>query len=291
MKLILAHPSIKRLHWELAVLLTNIKQFGEFEVVLLFSAPHDYDNTVPRFLADKYGVQCFVYGDTRDDKSYIPSIRPWLLWQYLAEDPAREQETYLYIDSDIIFREWIDFATLDLQPNKVVGSDCSDYIDYDYIVGCKNGETIAARMAEICGIMPEQMKGVPGIGAHIVAQNFSADFWKRCYYDSNKLHHYFATVDSDLQKWTAEMWAQLWGWVREGCDIVASSELDFCRPTDNLEEWDKVKILHNAGVTGRGDMFFKGMYVNQSPIGQDFTHIRRDKATLRYVEAIEKVLQ
>lgn len=287
MKLILAQPSVKRFQWELEVLLTNIRQFGDFEVVLLFTR---HDDTVPQYLAGKYGVQCFVYEDRRNDTTYIPSVRPWLMWKYLAGDPAREQETYFYIDSDIIFREWIDFTTLASGPKVVVGSNCSGYIDYDYLVSRKKGPQIVKDMAEICGITVEQMKGVPGIGAHIYAQNFSAEFWKRCYFDSNKIYHHFEYMDTDLQKWTAEMWAQLWGWVREGYTIEAPKELDFCRPTDDIKMWDMVKIMHNAGVVGPGDLFFKGQYVSSTPFDEDFSYVRRDKVSKKYVEAIKSVV-
>lgn len=269
--------------------MTNIKQFTDLEVVLLFT---EHDFTVPAYLRNKYGCSVFTFTDKRDNKIYIPSVRPWLLWQWLAQDPAREQETYFYIDSDIIFREWPNFATLGFSPNKVVGSDCSGYLDYNYIIQCQRGQAIAEKMAAVCGITVEQMKNVPGIGAHIILDQPKAEFWRRTYDDSNKLYMYLASLsNSNIQKWTAEMWAQLWGWVREGYQIEASKELDFCRPTDPIAEWDKVKIMHNAGVTQPGKMFFKGQYDKQMPFGQDFSEISENLVSIKYVEAIKKVLQ
>lgn len=287
MKLILAQPSIKRFQWELEVLLTNIKQFGEHEVILLFTR---HDDTVPQYLADKYGVRCFVYADERDDKQYIPSVRPWLLHRYLSGDPAREQETYFYIDADIIFREWPDFATFDYGPGVVVGSDCGGYLDHTYITTRTKGPQIAAEMAKICGITVDQMKDVDCIGAQLVLTNPTADFWLRAYHDSNRIYKYLLYLDTDIQKWTAEMWAQQWGWVREGLKTKGHPELDFCRPTDDVKMWDMVKILHNAGVTGSGDLFFKGKYVDHTPFGEDLSYVRRDKASIKYVEAVQKVV-
>lgn len=289
MKLILAQPAIPRFQWELAVLLTNVRQFTDLEVVLLFT---EHDFTVPAYFRNQ-GYSVFTFTDTREDLSYIPSVRPWLLWQYFRQHPEAEAESYFYIDSDIVFREWVHFATLPFSEKTIVGSDCSGYLSYDYILQTQKGPEIAAKMAEICGITVEQMKGVPGIGAHLLLQKFSADFWERCYYDSNKIHHYFEGLDSNIQKWTAEMWAQLWGFVREGRQIEASSELDFCLPTDSLERYEQVKILHNAGITAdkSHDHFFKGQYVNYSPFGKNFDFVRTDRATIRYVEAIQKVIQ
>jgi len=165
------------------------------------------------------------------------------------------------------------------------------YIGYDYITRCDKGAEIASKMAEICGITLDQLKNTPGAGAQWVIQNPTAAFWERSYRDSMTIHHYFQSLDSNIQKWTAEMWAQLFGMTREGIEVVINhEELDFCTPTDPVERWDEVKILHNSGVTGGGDMFFKGEWDGRSPIGQDFSRVRTDKATIKYVQAIQKVV-
>ena len=287
MKIILAQPSVPRFKWELEVLLTNLAQFGQHEIVLLFSK---HDDTIPPYLESKYGVKCFVYTDGRDDKGYIPSIRPYLLWCYLSDDPAREKETYLYIDSDIIFREMIDCATLGANENRWAGSDCDGYIGYKYIAQTRHGELIAAEMARITGITVDQMKNVPGIGAHLLITNPTADFWLRTYEDSNRIYNYFQTVDSNIQKWTAEMWAQLWGMVREGKTVVSHPELNFCMPTDPIEKWDTVKIMHNAGAIDATELFYKGQYTDHSPFGENFDYVRHDRVSRKYVEALEKVI-
>ncbi len=287
----MAQPATPRFQWELDVLLANVRQFTDMEVVLLFT---EHDFTVPmHFRSAGYGV--FVFTDRRDDASYIPSVRPWLLWQYFKQNPAEEAEPYLYIDSDIIFREWIDFTTYDLTGKKVYGATCNGYIGLDYVLSVKRGDEIAAKMAEVCGTTVDDMRGVTGIGAHLILPENTASFWERCYFDSNILHHYFESLGetTNLQKWTAEMWAQQWGWVREGKMLVHDTQLDFCLPTDPVEKWDEVKILHNAGITQKMsfEYFFKGQYDKTSPLGKNFDFVRRDKATIRYVEAIQKVIQ
>jgi hypothetical protein len=291
-KLILAQPSILRFQWELEVLLTNIRQFTDMEVVLLFSKPHDYNSSVPSYLVHKYpGVRAFVYEDNRYDKSYIPSIRPYLWWQYLRNHPEREAETYFYIDSDVIFREWIDFATLDFGPKKWLGSNCNSYINHAYIKQCDRGPDIVARMAALCNITEEQMVNVPGIGGHLVIANPTAEMWKQAYTRSNAIWHYLDGVTSNIQKWTAEMWAQLWTMVEYGITIEAPKELDFCFSTDPLKRWDETKILHNSGVTeDTGQLFFKGKYREQTPFGGDFSWVDKQKCSIKYVEALERVI-
>jgi hypothetical protein len=288
-KLILAQPAVPRFQWELEVLLTNLSQFGEHEITLLFSKN---DDAIPDYFKNKYGCRVFVYEDKRIYNRYIPSIRPYLLYCHLLTHPEYEQGQYLYIDSDIIFREMPDFATFDLDSRKVYGADCDSYIGLDYVLGCKNGPTIAANMASICGITVEQMRGVPGIGAQVILNNPTADFWLRAYKLSNRIHMYFETVDSNIQKWTAEMWGQLWAWVEAGIVPVHSSELDFSRPTDLIEVWDKHKIMHNAGViTGDPELFFKGQYTDRSPFDEDLSWVTDKKVSKKYVEAIQSVVR
>jgi hypothetical protein len=292
-KVILAQPSIPRFSWELEVLLTNIRQFSDIEVVLLFSKPQNHDSSVPRYLVDKYpGVRAFVYEDNRWDKSYIPSIRPYLWWQYLKGHPERENETYFYIDSDVIFREWPDLDSLNVDAKHWVGSNCDSYIGYDYIKQTGRGPEIVSRMARHCGITEQQMIGVPGIGAHLVIANPTAEIWEKSYHRSNALWHYLDGVNSNIQKWTAEMWAQLWTWVEQGITLDMPKELDFCMVTDQLKRWDETKILHNSGVTeDTGQLFFKGKYHDHTPFGEDFSWVDQTKCSRKYVEAIEKVIR
>lgn len=291
MKLILAQPSILRFQWELEVLLTNIRQFTDMEVILLFSKPHDYNPSVPRYLVDKYpGVRAFLYDDMRQDRSYIPSIRPYLWWQYLKGHPEREAETYFYIDSDVIFKEWPNFESMRVTPTHWAGSDCDNYIGYNYLKQVEKGPEIISRMAQYCGISPRQMVGVPGIGAQMVVSHPTAEIWQQAYSRSNILWHYFDGVKSNIQKWTAEMWAQLWTFVEHGITISMPHELDFCWSTDPLYRWDETKILHNSGVTDEGDLFFKGKYRDYVPFGEDFSWVNNEKCSRKYVDAIERVV-
>lgn len=292
MKVLLAQPSILRFQWELEVLLTNIRSFTDMEVVLLFSKPHDYNKSVPPYLVRKYpGVRAFVYDDNRADHSYIPAIRPYLWWQYLAHDPAREHESYFYIDSDVIFREWPDFSKFEPTAKHWYGSDCGHYINYKYITQCQRGPEIARRMSDICGINEVQMAATPGVGAHFVLADPTAKMWEQSYHRSLSIWHYFDGVASNIQKWTAEMWAQLWTMVEHGITVEASPELDFAWSSDSIERWDRTKILHNSGVTTETPkLFFKGKYRDSVPFGEDFSWVDDKKCSRKYVEAIEKVL-
>ena len=157
MKIILCQPAITRFEWELETFLTNAESVGfkPSNIVLLFAR---VDDAIPKRLADKYGVSVHTYDDKRHDKSYQPSIKPYLWWQYLAEDSKREHEKYFYCDSDVIFRVKPDFRQLRATPDRWLCSNCNGYLNLDYIRQCKRGSVVLQRMAEIVGVTVKSLE-------------------------------------------------------------------------------------------------------------------------------------
>ena len=291
MKYILAQPAILRFQWELDVVLTNIRSLDKTTpIVLLFS---EHDMGVVEYFKGRYPhLEIHAYSDDREVKSYPPTIRPYLMWRYLSEDPDRELETYFQIDSDIIFRELPDWEAIDIQDRECVASDCGGYIDYQYLITRKQGDYIVRRFAETLNIGVDVIEKTPGGGAQWLISQPTAQLWWHTWQDCDILYRFLEPLDSDIQKWTAEMWAQLYNLPKFGYAVRTHPELDFCRPTDNIKMWDVTKILHNAGVVGESaqSLFFKGAYDAKTPFGEDFSWVRRDKAGLKYVEAIQKVI-
>lgn len=291
MKYLLAQPALLRFQWELDIALTNIRSLDKTTPIVLLFTEDDMD-VVEHFKGHYEHLEIHHYPDERIKRNYPPTTRPYLVYRYLKEDPARERETYFQIDSDVIFREAIDFATLDIQPKEVVASDCSGYIDYNYLVSRQMGEYIVDKFAEILNISVEKIATTPGGGAQWLMSQPTAQLWWHIWQDSDNLYDFLEPLDSNIQKWTAEMWAQLFNLVKFGYKVRIHPELDFCRPTDNIKMWDMVKILHNAGVVGPSaqSLFFKGAYDKVTPFGEDFSWVRRDKAGLKYVEALNNVI-
>ncbi|GGB26803.1 hypothetical protein GCM10011409_00150 [Lentibacillus populi] len=289
MKYLLCQPATNRFKWELDVCLTNLKSHGIKNIVLLFQK---WDDAIPAYFKNKYGVETHVYDDLRDDKSYIPSIKPYLWWKYLEENPKRQKGKYFYMDSDVIFREKLDFRKLPVKNDVWYCSDCNGYLNLDYIRQCKNGETVLQEMASIVGVTVESLETINknSGGAQWLIKSPTVEYWKKVYEDSNKIWKYFESLDSNIQKWTAEMWSQLWNMMYFNIGPKISNELDFCWATDPLERWNDTKIMHNAGVTGDDkDLFFKGKYVDISPFEDDLSFVNKDKVSSKYVEAIERV--
>lgn len=289
MKFLLAQPGILRFQWELDVVITNIRSLDKVTPIVLLFTEHNVG--VAAYLAKRYdGLEIHSYPDEREDKSYIPTVRPFLWWKYLTEDPSREQGTYFQIDSDVIFREMPDWSKFDLKGENCYASDCSGYIDHNYLSTRQQGDFIIEGFARILNISTDVIRDTPGGGAQWLITNPTAQLWWHIWKDSDLLNKFMEPIESDIQKWTAEMWAQLYNTVKFGKKVIILPELDFCRPTDDVKMWSMVKILHNAGAVGDVKIyFFKGKYVDSTPFDDDLSFVRTDKASIKYVDAIHEV--
>lgn len=293
MKYILCQPAIKCFEWELEVCITRLKKLGITDIVLLFA---QWDSGTPKYFEETYGVEVHTYSDAQREKTYIPSVKPYLWMKYLEEDRTREKDVYFYIDSDVIFRE-----IPDLMPTEDTwyASDCSSYIGVDYIDS--KGADLLERMCRTIKVDPELIREhQPYGGAQWIIKNPTYEYWKKVYEDSVTLYNFLSKVEADyirengpgytpIQKWTAEMWAQLWNVYHFGKITKVDSELDFSWPNDPISRYQETKIFHNAGVVDANQgMFFKGQYVERSPLGEDFSFVDKNKASYEYVKAIQE---
>lgn len=291
MKIIMAQPAMTRFEWEIATALTNLEDLGfdTRDVVLLFSK---HDAGIPARLHAAFGCEVHVYEDTREYLGYIPSIKPFLWWQYLQEDKTRENETYYYTDSDVIMRELPDFARIIVQasPRRWIAADCSGYLSQNYIKHCENGDTLKSSMLSVIGIDQKLLCGKEdaGPGAQWLMVKPTAEYWRDVYYACGKLYLYLNTQRSNIQKWTAEMWAQYWLALDAGVEILANDEFAFCWPTDPISKWPKHKLLHDAGVHHGEDMFCKSDYIRSYPWDSDMSYVNGSKCSIMYVKALQK---
>lgn len=284
---ILGQPSVKRFVWEAEVCLTSLfALLPEAKVVMVWDKT-DVDGVLE--LSQKFPkVKMFLYDDERQDKSYPATTRPYLFCRLFSHNPKLETGNYIQIETDIIFRQLPKLPELD--GDSVFGADCGGYIDYDYLRTRKNGEMIIDGMAEILSVDRKLIERTPGIGAQYFYSNPTADLWWHIWQDSNLIKRFLDPIDSDIQKWTAEMWAQVYNFAKDGYSVAIDKEFNHCTPTDNIDMWDQRNILHNAGVVGEGahGLFYKGGYTHQSPFNEDLSWVRRDKVGWHYARAIEK---
>lgn len=288
MKYLLAQPSGPRFKWELDVFLTNLRSLDqETPVVLLFL--RENSAVVEHFRGRYPNLEIYVYEDDRKQRNYIPTIRPYLVWRWLSDHPEAQDEDYFQVDSDIIFRELPRFVRMPLNGKRCWVSDCESYIGYKYLMGCKMGKEIVDRFAAILNVPVSLIRDTPGGGAQWLISKPTAQLWWHIWQDSQILYDFLDPLPSNIQKWTAEMWAELYNLAKFGWDVQISDELSFCRPTDPIATYEKVKILHNAGVTNQTKgLFYKGAYLSISPFGENMGWVDRSKAGWHYAKAIEK---
>lgn len=284
-KIILAQPANKRFEWEVDVVLHNIRQFlPDTTIILSFL---EEDPTVLEHFQGRDWVEVHHYPDYRAKKDYHPTIKPYLIWRYLEQFPTRD--ACLFIDSDIIFREMVDFSKMPIDEKVAWGSDCDGYIGYEYLETRENGQQVLDTMARVSGLSVEEISAIPGAGAQWYMKSPTAELFREIYEMSQAIWDATMPINTNLQKWTAEMWAQIYGLHKHGWEVKMTPELKFCWPTDSIDMWDHSKILHNSGVVGESaaGLFFKGKYQHYPPFDEDLSWVRKDRCSWHYVQAIE----
>jgi hypothetical protein len=118
------------------------------------------------------------------------------------------------------------------------------------------------------------------IGAQYLMKGVDYDYWNRVESDSEMLFKEITEqcnekVKKDpthhpLQIWCADMWAVLWGGWRLGYETVCHPNFDFSWATSGIDDYYKMNIMHNAGVTNStSGMFYKADYINKLPYNEN----------------------
>lgn len=295
-----AQPATKYYAWQVEVMINNFLKNGilpEYIHILCAinnnSVPAEWDNLRTHYSS----IGFFFYNDTRINPSYISSIRPNILKQHFLQHSYLKDHAVFYHDCDMVLTHpiaWEEF----IEDEVWYLSDTISYIGADYIKSKQCG--VYERMCEIVGIsenIPEDNKESSG-GAQYIMKNVDANFWEKVEYDSEELYTFFkyhlqAFPKSDkyhpIQMWTADMWAVLWNAWYFGHTTKVVKEMDFAWPGHKISDWDKKHIFHNAGVTGNypeEKLFYKGTYIHRLPYTDNFSWVREDRCSLKYVQEI-----
>jgi hypothetical protein len=314
-----AHPDVPYFHWQTKLYTHNFIEKGikpENIHVLFAMVNGSTEPTEDGLKLKDLGINIHFYEDDREKKSYIPSIKPFLISKWLKEYPEFGQAFFLH-DADIIFRELPDFENL-MNDDITYLSDTIGYIGYDYIIDCcsryerqhpnsEKGQLIN-EMANVVGIKVELIKenqNNSGGGQYLI-KNTDHKLWEKIYEDCTPLYNQmlnyqrrFPINPGQIQFWTAEMWSLLWNLWNSGFKTKVTKELDFSWATDNIEIYNKKPILHMAGVTDdiKSTKFYKGEYINVDPIKKlkenenHFNYIEENSATIKYVEVMKSYIE
>lgn len=226
-------------------------------------------------LANNYPVRFFFYDDERETKHYISSIRPNIIKQHFKKYPQLEEEAIFYHDCDIIFSKPIDFQQF-LNDDKWYGSDVRWYIAHSYIKG--KGEDILDAMCKIVDISKNiiEENEENAIGAQYLLKGVNYEYWDRVERDCEKLFKDITELNNikksenpsyhELQIWCADMWAVLWNGWKMGKETICHKDLEFSWGTSTEDDFKRMNIMHNAGVTNSvSGLFYKALYINELP--------------------------
>lgn len=314
-----AQPDVPYFHWQCEICGYNFVENGidPKNIHIIFAMVNGA--TEPSDSALKlreYGYNVHFYLDNRNRKHYIPSIKPYMISQWIKEDPIRGELFFLH-DADIIFRELPNFTRL-LDDDICYMSDTKGYISYSYLMDCcKRYETahpqsghrqLLQEMVDVIGIDIDcvEINQENSGGGQYIIKGTTTEMWNKIYEDSNSLYdamlNYqkrFPINPGQIQFWTAEMWSVLWNlWCFEKETRIVE-QLDFSWATDNIEIYNRKPILHMAGVTDgqKTTKFYKGEFISSNPLQKlkenwdYFEYISEDSSTRKYVEVMKSFLK
>jgi len=314
-----AQPDVPYFHWQIKLYVHNFIEKGvnPKNIHVIFAMVHGAKTPTENALKLKdFGINIHFYEDNRDVKTYIPSVKPYLISKWLEEYPEFGELFFLH-DADIIFRELPDFNQL-LNDDICYLSDTIGYIGYNYIMDCCNRYEKIHPTSEK-GQLLQEMVDVIGVsidcvkcnqensgGGQYLIKNTDHNLWKKIYNDCTPLYNQmldyqkrFPINPGEIQFWTAEMWSLLWNLWLNGNDTKITKELDFSWATDPIQVYEKKPILHMAGVTDnlKRIKFYKGEYINVDPIEKlrnnpnHFDYVEVNNSTIKYIEVMKSFIE
>jgi MoaA/NifB/PqqE/SkfB family radical SAM enzyme len=285
LRYICCQPAISYYTWQVEVLINNFKKMGVnpnyIDIVCSINNDVIPDDWI-KLMTHYNSVRFFFYNDTREDKSYIPSVYFNLMKQHIVARPEIQNDVLFLHDSDIVFTKPVDFNSM-IAGDSWYLSDTKFYINYDYIQ--QKGNDIYEKMCDIIAInktIPKLMNNNSG-GAQYIVKNTTYEFWDKVERDSIKLYSYFCEVepnyqkkhenDYPIQKWTAGMWSLLWNAWLDGHETIVDDRMGFGWVTNPYSDVERYSILHNAGVVSDSNhvhsyakgLFYKGNFINELP--------------------------
>lgn len=285
-----AQPDQLYFRWQLELQLRNFRSLNikpdNIHVLISFNPKNGINRGYSDFqLENAHLATIFFYPDNRKNKNYAPSIRPHLIKQHFLKFPQLSKSEIFYHDSDIIFRELPDLVRL-CKDEVFYLSDTRNYLSSKYILST-GSENLFHRMCNIIGISQKLVMDNDDNagGAQYLLKATTSDFWEKVERDSNSLfelltkynriHADRAFVTSKkkrsqyggIQAWCADMWSILWNLIKLHKLIKIHPDLDFCWPSDNINEWRNKKILHYAGQVEEDNLkaFRKLRYTKYPP--------------------------
>jgi glycosyltransferase involved in cell wall biosynthesis len=280
-----AQPDEQYFHWQLDIQLHNLKKHNKDKQYVILLGVFK-GNTLSSWAKERIseGINIVVYEINLH--KYVPALRFELLSQYYKQYNVNGElsaKSVLYIDSDVIFREWLD-ETQFANDSTVYMSDCNSYLNYDYIASkgrIKNEEDLLDKLCLTVGIRKDVVKAnnnnSGGCHYYFKPNTVNEQFWLQCL---SAVHNFYNVaedyrikreeVEGDyhaLQSWCADMWIVLWTLWKNNVNTELSNELNFTWATDKASMWNVNKIYHNAGIDASNTTSFNKLHFKEkSPL-------------------------
>ena len=314
-----AQPDVPYFHWQAKIYSHNFIELGikPEQIHIVFGIVNGNTEPTKESLELKeMGVNVHHYLDEREQRHYIPNIKPFLVSKWIKDYPELGKCFFLH-DADIIFRVLPDFEKL-LSDDISYLSDTKGYIGYDYINSCceryekqhpSSGKgQLIQEMADVIGVTVDCIKcnqENSGGGQYII-KNTNYEIWDKIYkdctplYDQMKDYHIrYPIAPGEIQFWTAEMWSLLWNLWLFDVETEITNDLSFSWATDGVMLYEKHPILHMAGVTHdlKSTKFYKGEFINVNPLNKlkeninYFDYVDENSATIKYVEIMKRIVK
>ena len=314
-----AQPDVPYFIWQIKIYVNNFIEKGINPNQIHFVLGIVKVNGIPSEESIKLkdlGINVYHFIDERNKKTYIPSIKPYLISKWIKLNSDYGKLFFLH-DADIIFNKLPNFNKL-INDDICYLSDTIGYIGYNYIIDCcdryekahpksEKGQLLK-EMANIVGVSVDVIKDNQensGGGQYLI-KNTTFEVWNKIYKDSTNLYDQmldyqkrFPISPGEIQFWTAEMWSLIWNLWMYNYKTKITNELDFSWATDSLKVYEKRPILHMAGVTEdmKFKKFYKGDFINVDPIEmlkKDYNHfnfIENNSTTVKYVDNIKSYIK
>ena len=314
-----AQPDVPYFIWQIKIYVNNFIEKGinpnQIHVVLGIVKVNGKPSEESIKLKD-LGINVYHFIDERNKKTYIPSIKPYLISKWIKLNSDYGKLFFLH-DADIIFNKLPNFNKL-INDDICYLSDTIGYIGYNYIIDCcdryekahpksEKGQLLK-EMANIVGVSVDIIKDNQenSGGGQYLLKNMTYSLWEKIYLDCyplyKQMHSYHKRhpiSPGEIQFWTAEMWSLLWNLWLLNYDTKVVDDLNFSWATDNLKVYEERPILHMAGVTDnlKSNKFYKGEYITIDPIlklkenPSHFDYIEINSTTIKYIEVMKSFIQ
>lgn len=307
-----AQPDTLYFIWQLEIQLLNFSKHGiprdEIHILAAYHPQKGLNYQFRQFMIeyDEF-ASFFTYPDNRIHKDYLSSIRPHIIKQHFQLYENLEKETIFYHDSDIVFTAQLpDFKRLNADDYWYF-SDTRSYLDSNFIR--QKGDLVFQEMCAVAGVDPELIikNDANAGGAQALLKNIDYIFWakieKDCEKIYNLLEHNIERYTENYVKikntnkedylpvpsWCADMWALLWNSFQLA-RVRIDTDMNFCWPHYPASSWQENKIFHNAGIDRKdsGQYFFKGLYNQRVPYGEDFSFVAENTCDHYYLKLLQE---